>query len=131
MTPVKHEHSQVSRSGMGRAQVSAAPPEPEKGASQSEIEADIERTRRELGETVGALAEKLDVKSQAREQINEAKHCIAEQTNNVRHHAFTYIDRAKMLATDEHGKPNMNAWIAAGTLAVTVALVVIFSRSRT
>lgn len=130
MTPAKHDHSQVSRS-TDPAHVSAAPPEPEKGAPQSEIEADIERTRRELGETVGSLAEKLDVKAQAREQINEAKHRMAEQANEARHHARTYIDQAKMLATDEHGKPSRNAWIGAGALAVSVALVVIFSRSRT
>ncbi|TDS83719.1 uncharacterized protein DUF3618 [Nesterenkonia aurantiaca] len=51
------------------------------------------RTRRELGETVGALAEKLDVKSQAREQINVTKDRIAEQSSEARQHAARFIGR--------------------------------------
>lgn len=39
----------------------------------SAIRADIERERRELGETVAALAEKADVKSQAHRKISETR----------------------------------------------------------
>ena len=38
-----------------------------------EIEAEIERTRRELGDTVAAVAEKADVKAQARAKVEETK----------------------------------------------------------
>jgi uncharacterized protein DUF3618 len=38
-----------------------------------QIEAEIERTRRELGDTVAAVAEKADVKAQARAKVEETK----------------------------------------------------------
>jgi hypothetical protein len=38
-----------------------------------QIEADIERTRRDLGDTVAAVAEKADVKAQAKAKVDEAK----------------------------------------------------------
>jgi hypothetical protein len=41
--------------------------------SPEEIEADIERTRREMGDTVAAVAEKADVKTQAKAKVEDAK----------------------------------------------------------
>jgi hypothetical protein len=41
--------------------------------SPDEIEADIERTRRDLGDTVAAVAEKADVKAQAKAKVEDAK----------------------------------------------------------
>jgi hypothetical protein len=38
-----------------------------------QIEADIERTRREMGDTVAAVAEKADVKGQAKAKVEDAK----------------------------------------------------------
>jgi Protein of unknown function (DUF3618) len=38
-----------------------------------QIEADIERTRRDLGDTVAAVAEKADVKAQAKAKVDDAK----------------------------------------------------------
>jgi hypothetical protein len=38
-----------------------------------QIEADIERTRRDLGDTVAAVAEKADVKAQAKAKVEDAK----------------------------------------------------------
>jgi hypothetical protein len=49
------------------------PPEPGPEAGVDDIQADIERTRHELGETVGALSEKLDVKKHASEKAAEIK----------------------------------------------------------
>lgn len=43
------------------------------GQDPSAIRADIERERRELGETVAALAEKADVKGQAQRKIAEKR----------------------------------------------------------
>lgn len=129
MTTPKHQNSQVPRSTAGIT-VPSARPEPEKGASPEEIEADLARTRRELGKTVEALTEKLDVKSQAREQINEAKHRIAEQTNDARQHAVTYIGWTKTFLTDEQGKPNTNAWIGVATVTATMALAIALRARR-
>jgi hypothetical protein len=44
-----------------------------------EIEADIERTRRDLGDTVAAVAEKADVKAQAKLKVDEAKARVKER----------------------------------------------------
>lgn len=38
-----------------------------------QIEADIERTRRDMGDTVAAVAEKADVKGQAKAKVDDAK----------------------------------------------------------
>jgi hypothetical protein len=41
--------------------------------STAELEADIERTREELGQTVDALSQKFDVKAQARLKLGKAR----------------------------------------------------------
>jgi ElaB/YqjD/DUF883 family membrane-anchored ribosome-binding protein len=41
--------------------------------SPEEIRADLENTRRELGDTAEALAEKTDVKARAQERVDEVK----------------------------------------------------------
>jgi hypothetical protein len=48
-----------------------------------QIEADIERTRRELADTVEALAEKTDVKAQAKAKANEAKENVSEKADHA------------------------------------------------
>jgi ElaB/YqjD/DUF883 family membrane-anchored ribosome-binding protein len=49
----------------------------------STLRADIERERRELGETVAALAEKADVKGQAKRKISETRETIDEKKDQV------------------------------------------------
>jgi ElaB/YqjD/DUF883 family membrane-anchored ribosome-binding protein len=51
--------------------------------SPEEIEADIERTRRDLGDTVAAVAEKADVKAQAKSKVDEAKARLADKKDDV------------------------------------------------
>ena len=43
-----------------------------------EIRADIERTRRELGDTAAALADKADVKARAQERVAGAKESLSQ-----------------------------------------------------
>ena len=45
----------------------------------AELRADIERTRRDLGDTVAALAEKTDVKARAKEKVTEVRHTVNEK----------------------------------------------------
>ena len=45
------------------------------------IEADIERTRRDMGDTVAAVAEKADVKAQAKLKVDEAKARVKERVD--------------------------------------------------
>ena len=48
-----------------------------------QIEADIERTRREMGDTVAAVAEKADVKAQAKSKVEETKARLRERAHAV------------------------------------------------
>jgi hypothetical protein len=51
-------------------------PEPGADASIDDLQADIEATRAQVGDTVGALASKLDVKSRAKDQVAHAKETV-------------------------------------------------------
>ena len=54
-------------------QTAAEDPARPEGRSVEQIERDIEATRADMGDTVEALAEKTDVKAQARKQADEVK----------------------------------------------------------
>ena len=57
--------------------------EPEKGADVREIVDDIERTREDLGDTIDALAAKLDVKSQVKNTASQAKANVVESAGQA------------------------------------------------
>ena len=59
------------------------PQEPGPDAGVDDIQADIERTRKDLGETVGALSEKLDVKQRAKDKAAETKERFVDSTHTV------------------------------------------------
>lgn len=84
------------------------------------LEAEIERTREDLAQTVDQLAAKLDVKTRARQRIATVKDRTARQLRRLR-------DRA----TDADGRPTSGAVGAgAGVLAVAVAAVLVGVRRR-
>ncbi|HWE08468.1 MAG TPA: DUF3618 domain-containing protein [Solirubrobacteraceae bacterium] len=58
----------------------ATPDDAGEAKTPERIRAEIEHTREQLGETVEALAEKTDVKAQARERIETVKEAVAEAT---------------------------------------------------
>jgi Protein of unknown function (DUF3618) len=64
-----------------------ARPEPGPDAGIDDIQADIEHTRKELGETVGALSAKLDVKERTKEKVAETKERVVEKADALRHTA--------------------------------------------
>ena len=49
-----------------------------------QIEADIERTRRDMGDTVAAVAEKADVKAQAKQKVDEAKARVKQKVDSAK-----------------------------------------------
>ena len=57
----------------GAAMSSAPQQDGEQTRSPEEIRADIEETREQVGDTVEALAEKTDVKAQARQRVDTVK----------------------------------------------------------
>jgi hypothetical protein len=48
-----------------------------------QIEADIERTRQDMGDTVAAVAEKADVKAQAKQKMEEARERLKQRAQAV------------------------------------------------
>lgn len=61
----------------------APEPEPRPDADIDALKADIEQTRTELGETVGALTDKLDVKSRAEDAMHDAKDAVAQRGHDA------------------------------------------------
>jgi Protein of unknown function (DUF3618) len=86
------------------------PPEPGPDAGVDDIQADIERTRKELGDTVGALSAKLNVKERAKDKAAESKERVVDTAHTVRH----------MATEDPKVKVPLIAVLVVGALAVGV-----------
>lgn len=90
-------------------------PSPDTDPGVAELEADIERTREDLAETVDLLAAKLDVKSRVQGRVADAKESAA---HNLR--------AARARATDDAGNPTPGALgVGVGVLAATFAVLVV------
>ena len=90
-------------------------PEPGPDAGVDDIQADIERTRKELGETVGALSDKLDVKQRAKDKAAETKERVIESTHSM-----------GRVAT----QPKVTAPVIAALVVAVLAGVVAWRRRR-
>lgn len=88
-------------------------PEPGPDAGVADLEADIETTRKELGETVQALSNKLDVKQRAREKVVEIKEQAVHRVENGSHDERVH-----------------RAVIAAAVAAVAVVGLILWRRRR-
>jgi len=89
-----------------------------------EIEAEIEATREELGETVSALAEKADVKGQAQRKVEETKRKAQANISGASETA-----RELAVSAPERAKENpLPLAIAAGTIGL--AAIVWLRRRR-
>ncbi|MGI9156184.1 MAG: DUF3618 domain-containing protein, partial [Marmoricola sp.] len=98
---------------------------PAKDATADEIEADIESTREQLGETVDALSRKLDVKSRAKDKVQDTKQRVTDQVAGTRARGQQLVAQAKDNATDENGKVTARVYAPAGaTVAVLVGVIV-------
>ncbi|WP_041304082.1 DUF3618 domain-containing protein [Mycolicibacterium rhodesiae] len=91
-------------------------PEPGPEAGIDDIEADIEQTREELGQTVAALTDKLDVKGRAKEKAAETKAHVVDKADALKHSA-----------TDN---PQRTVPIAAVVLVSAIAVGVLVWRRR-
>jgi len=95
-------------------------PAPGPDATADELQADIEQTRADLGETVDALTQKLDVKARAKGKASE-----------IRQGAGDVAARAKDSVTDDTGKPTPIASAGSAVAAAAVVLLVfVFWRRR-
>src|SRR5262245_54673114 len=93
------------------------PPEPGPNAGVDDIQADIERTRKELGDTVGALSAKFDVKERTKQKAVETKQHVVDGAQTVRHVA----------TEDPRVKVSLIAMLVVGALA---AGIVVWRRRR-
>ncbi|BBY42977.1 DUF3618 domain-containing protein [Mycolicibacterium celeriflavum] len=91
-------------------------PEPGPEAGVDDIQADIEQTRNELGETVEALQAKLDVKERAKDKATETKERVVEKADTLRH-----------TATDN---PKRTVPVAAVIAILAVLGIVVWRRRR-
>ncbi len=62
-----------------------ARPQPGPDAGLDDLQADIERTRAELGQTAQALTDKLDVKGRAVGAASDAKDAVVEKAGDAKH----------------------------------------------
>ena len=108
------------------------PPSPEPGpdAGIEDIQADIERTREELGETIEALSAKADVKSRVKKKAADTKDDITEKFYETKEIALEKAHAAQSAArdavTDDTGsvKPGVPLIAALIAAAVVIGLVV-------
>jgi Protein of unknown function (DUF3618) len=84
------------------------------------LQADIERHREDLAQTVDQLTAKLDVKTRVRERASETKDRATAQVHSLRRQA---VDRT----TDDDGKPTPAALgIGGGVVAGLAAVVLVY-----
>lgn len=99
-------------------------PEPGPDAGLAKIQADIEKTRNELGETVEALAAKTDVKARAHDKAVETRERVVDKA-----HAAQAATRDAL--TDDRGAVRPAFPVGAVVaLLVVVAGIVLWRRRR-
>jgi hypothetical protein len=96
-------------------------PEPGPDAGIDDIQADIEHTREELGETVEALSAKLDVKERTKQKALETKDRIGEKTHETKERV---VQATQRMRSGDSGKPVVSVVAIAVAAAVIVGLVV-------
>ena len=105
-------------------------PEPGPDAGIDDIQADIEHTRKELGETIEALSAKADVKSRVKKKAADTKDGITEKVYETKEIAVEKAHVAQSAArdavTDDTGsvKPGVPPIAALIAAAVVIGLVV-------
>jgi hypothetical protein len=100
-----------------------------------QIQADIERTREELAETVDALTARLDVKTRAKNAVQETGHRVMADVASTRTRvvgaAGDVTTRVRAGAMDANGRPKpavRNGGLALAVLAVVTAAAVTWRR---
>jgi CHASE3 domain sensor protein len=84
--------------------------------SPEEIQREIEQTRGELADTVAAVAEKADVKAQARKKVDETKARAQDKVEEAKTRAQEVPDAARQ---------NPVPYVIAGAVAALVVIALI------
>ena len=105
----------------------ASLPEPGPDAGIDDIQADIERTRKELGETIGALSAKADVTGRVQQKAAETKDHISEKASETKDVVVEKVHAAQSAArdavTDSTGSVKPRVPIAALTAAAAILAI--------
>jgi ElaB/YqjD/DUF883 family membrane-anchored ribosome-binding protein len=104
---------------------------PDQQRSPEEIRADIEHTREQLGDTAAGVAQKADVKAQAKAKIDETKQRVADKKDEVVGKAKqTSPDSASQVAGQalDRAKENPLPVAAGGAFVVGFLLGRLFGR---
>jgi ElaB/YqjD/DUF883 family membrane-anchored ribosome-binding protein len=98
-----------------------------------QIRAEIEETREQLGETVEALAEKADVKGQARARVDETKERIRHRAEDAKAKISSASpDQARGAAAgvQHHAKEKPLPYAAGGAFAAGMLFGLLVARRR-
>jgi Protein of unknown function (DUF3618) len=95
-------------------------PEPGPDAGIDDIQADIEHTRKELGETVEALSAKLDVQERIKQKAVDTKDLIAEKTHETKDRV---VEATQRMRSGSSVKPVVPVAATAVAAAVIVGVV--------
>ncbi len=121
---------------MSADEVMPAGPNGEPGADASfeEIQADIDKTRQELGQTVEALVAKADVKGRAKEKASDTKERITEKAAQTRdvvvEKATAAQSAAREALTDDAEVKSLLPVAAAIAAGIAVIGLVVWRRRR-
>ncbi len=95
-----------------------------------ELRAEIERTRTELGSTVDALSEKLDVKAQAKHRVDAAKTSVSDATHKAVaaaplpvQEALGKAQAAAAPAIDKARPYRTQIWVGVGALLLAIMVL--------
>ena len=111
-------------------------PEPGPDAGIDDIQADIEHTRKELGETIEALSAKADVKGRVKQKTADTTDRITEKASETKgvvvEKAHAAQSAARDVVTDSTGSVKPSVPIAAliAAAAILVVSVVLWRRRR-
>jgi len=111
------------------SQPEAARPEPGPDAGIDDIQEDIEKTRKELGQTVEDLSAKLDVKQRTKDKAAETKQRAAEKATETKQ---AVVEKAHAIqhATIDDGRAKITVPVVAGAVVAAVALMWFLRRRR-
>lgn len=109
-------------------EAAAAATTSERGAlTPEQIQADIEKTRDDLGRTVEALSAKLDVKTRTKKRLSSAREQAEHRAVQARVEAAALTGRVVDAASDDEGRLRPAVPIAATVLVAAVALATVLS----
>jgi cobalamin biosynthesis Mg chelatase CobN len=111
-------------------------PEPGPDAGIDDIQADIEHTRKELGETIGALSAKADVTGRVQQKAADTKDRVTEKASETKGLVVEKVHAAQSAArdavTDSTGsvKPGVPIAALVAAAAIVAISVAVWRRRR-